>query len=422
MLRWLLRLILLVVVAIAFVLPKGDVRTFSASERAASEHIFSIPGWEIENFLDKWLERVAQVFTGGGTAGREAATERYFELLDRVTELRGERDRAAANPDTAPDELAVIEADLAELIRERRNLRNDTEEFLEATVSGMIRNIGIGGPGWWLWPPVDIRLEAPPYILVTSPRDRIERLNDVLLDPQINAIESELVEERLFSDADRAAAVMPLGGVATYPTFVRDDYDLRTTLNLTAHEWLHGYFFFESLGRNMGASTEMNILTETVASIAGNELGGFAYAAITGETVEPFKRRETKPERSEDSGDGDSEEFSFESFMRETRLKTDELLARGEIVEAEEYMEARRVQLQDHRYYIRVINQAYFAFHGTYGDSPSSISPIGDEVDEFRSLMPDIGEFISQVKGIGSYAEFEALLDAARGGSGPGDR
>ena len=67
--------------------------------------------------------------------------------------------------------------------------------------------------------------------------------------------------------------------------------------------------------------------------------------------------------------------------MRITREHVDQLLAAGEIEEAEAYMEVRRHVFWDNGYMIRRINQAYFAFHGAYNDTPgggaSGTDPVG---------------------------------------------
>ncbi|MFC1916656.1 hypothetical protein ACFLX1_00775 [Chloroflexota bacterium] len=42
-------------------------------------------------------------------------------------------------------------------------------------------------------------------------------------------------------------------------------------------------------------------------------------------------------------------------------------------------MEQKRQYLAEMSYHIRKLNQAYFAFHGTYADKPAFISPIGHE-------------------------------------------
>ncbi len=83
--------------------------------------------------------------------------------------------------------------------------------------------------------------------------------------------------------------------------------------------------------------------------------------------------------------------------MREIRRAVDNYLARGEIEQAEEFMEQKRQFLAAKGYHIRKLNQAYFAFHGTYADSPTSISPIGVELKELRSQSTSLKDFLETV-------------------------
>ena len=80
--------------------------------------------------------------------------------------------------------------------------------------------------------------------------------------------------------------------------------------------------------------------------------------------------------------------------MRATRLRVDELLASGMIDKAEAYMEERRQFLADNGYYIRKLNQAYFAFHGSYADSAASVSPIHGQLEAVRQASDSLGEFV----------------------------
>ncbi len=73
-------------------------------------------------------------------------------------------------------------------------------------------------------------------------------------------------------------------------------------------------------------------------------------------------------------------------------------------------MEARRVELLDHNYQIRKINQAYFAFHGTYAESPSSTSPIARYLWDLREQVDSVGELVKLLRLLGTYNEFEELL------------
>ena len=222
--------------------------------------------------------------------------------------------------------------------------------------------------------------------------------------------EREKIEQQLLDDANLSGIVLGTGGVATFPTVIPEDQDLLSTLDVAAHEWLHAYLIFQPLGRAYWKSDDLTTLNETLANLFGEEVGRAAYERVTGETLpppEPFIP-ETPP------AEDDPDAFSFRVFMRETRLRTDDLLAAGDIDGAEAYMEQRRVELQDHGIFIRKINQAYFAFNGSYGDNPASVSPIGNQVQEFRKYVENAGELVKAIQGAGSYDDFLERLDGER--------
>ena len=97
--------------------------------------------------------------------------------------------------------------------------------------------------------------------------------------------------------------------------------------------------------------------------------------------------------------------------MRQTREKVDAMLADGRIEDAEAYMEERRHLFLANGYPIRKLNQAYFAFYGTYADLPAAVSPVGDQVMRFRERVPDLGDFIRAVSEFSSYDEFVNALE-----------
>jgi hypothetical protein len=57
-------------------------------------------------------------------------------------------------------------------------------------------------------------------------------------------------------------------------------------------------------------------------------------------------------------------------------------------------MEQKRQYLDTRGYHIRKLNQAYFAFHGTYADRPTSISPIGRELKKLRNQSASLKDFL----------------------------
>ena len=171
----------------------------------------------------------------------------------------------------------------------------------------------------------------------------------------------------------------------------------------TAHEWLHHWFFFRPLGQHFWDNAQMTTLNETAATLGGQTIGDRAYTAMTGRTVS----RDLQPTSSPD-------QLEFEAEMRKTRVTTEELLAQGKIEEAEAYMEERRRFLAANGHFIRKINQAFFAFHGSYATSPASISPIESQLKELQDRSASLEEFIRTVAQFGSYEEFLDHLEGGR--------
>ena len=151
----------------------------------------------------------------------------------------------------------------------------------------------------------------------------------------------------------------------------------------------------------------MSSLNETVADMVGQEVGALAYARLTGEAM-PVRSPGEPPEPCP------QEQFCFQQEMHQTRLHVDELLAQGKVEEAEAYMEQRRLLFVANGYYIRKLNQAYFAFHGTYADSPASVSPIYQQLLEVRQASLSLGAFVHAVQSVSTYDEFTALLQRLR--------
>jgi hypothetical protein len=89
------------------------------------------------------------------------------------------------------------------------------------------------------------------------------------------------------------------------------------------------------------------------------------------------------------------------------------LLAAGNVVEAELLMETRRQEFAAQGYYIRKINQAYFAYLNLYAGeagSPAAVNPIGPKVDDLRRRTGSLQRFVQEVGDVTSAAELDALL------------
>jgi hypothetical protein len=73
-------------------------------------------------------------------------------------------------------------------------------------------------------------------------------------------------------------------------------------------------------------------------------------------------------------------------------------------------MEEKRLQLASHGYYIRKLNQAYFAFYGTYASSPGSVSPIGSGLKALRQKSDSLKSFVEQIS---SMTDADEIIEAS---------
>jgi hypothetical protein len=73
-------------------------------------------------------------------------------------------------------------------------------------------------------------------------------------------------------------------------------------------------------------------------------------------------------------------------------------------------MQIRRQLFEENGYHIRKLNQAYFAFHGSYGTGAAATSPIGPKLQQLRALCPDLQTFLAAVRWFTSEADLDQAL------------
>ncbi|UCC17056.1 MAG: YIP1 family protein [Dehalococcoidales bacterium] len=277
-----------------------------------------------------------------------------------------------------------------------RAMENTVELILENQVEKILNKQNI-----FSFPPVNIKLDTMPKLLVVSPRDRIESIREIMLDYDLSIADSEDIEINM--DAlNVSSLVVRLGGFGgAYPSFVVNDASLQYTVSTTVEEWVHQYLVFRPLGFRyvldlLGLSRDYEIATinETVAGIISDEISTMILDQYYPEHKEPEKQPS-----------------DFDLEMREIRLKVDDYLAKGKIKVAEEFMEKMRQQLVLKGYLLRKLNQAYFAWHGTYADEPSSVSPIGIELRQLREQSDSIKEFLEVVSEITSRQDLKDKIE-----------
>jgi hypothetical protein len=286
------------------------------------------------------------------------------------------------------------------LQQQRDSLATQAEFVLESQVRATLNSLGIYNPLDGIlglkstFPPVKLRLQEPPKLLVVSPRGQIERLATVTLNNNMSLNDINKLEDAV-SALGVSALVVDLGGIATYPSFVANCYGLQFALSTAVEEWCHQYLFFRPLGfryglEEMGFNEPDYIVTmnESLAGMVSDEVASVIYNKYYASYYPPAS-----------SSVGDTSGFKFDTFMHDTRLQVDSMLAQGQVTQAEAYMEQRRLILAAHGYLIRKLNQAFFAFYGSYADQPGFENPIADNLTTLRDKSATLAAFLEQASG-----------------------
>jgi hypothetical protein len=291
-------------------------------------------------------------------------------------------------------------------------LQNKVETIIELQIRAVLRQNGIINPFDSVFrvnfPPIAFELAEPPHLLVISPRNQIDRIRDVLLLQNMTTDQMNNIENQVEASGYSALAV-ELGGLGvTYPTFVNSNSSLHDVLNAATEEWVHQYLAFKPLGFRyvldlLGISRNQDIITmnESLAGIVSSEIGDEVYNKYY---ASYFPASNNPP-----STISSAPAFDFNAAMRKIRQNVDAYLAAGQIDQAEQYMNEQRNYLQTQGYYIRKLNQAYFAFYGTYADTPAYIDPIGTAIQDIRNQRSSLKDFLNAVDHVTSVSQLDKL-------------
>jgi len=366
------RLPLVFVAAVALALA-----AFAWSDARAGD-AFDFVRWERATVTNKWLHLLGSPLRDD--LDHDQALARYFALDDYTTE-------------------------------QARKLENVVEAAIEGRIDRIVAELGIDGrlplPGS-VFPPVDVELASSPRALVTSSRNLIERIDTDLLRPDITldaAVALEVSAEQ--EDRSISALVVGTGGVATYPAVLKQGRSYARTLSTAAHEWVHHYLTFYELGFRYNNSSDLRTINETVADIVGDEIAAIALERFG----DPTRSEEPPaPDTATSPAEPTPPAVDHDALLRDLRLEVDDLLEAGQVEDAEARMEAVRLELCEANYCLRRINQAYFAWYGTYAAREDAVDPLGDQLRELREQTGSLDAFLSAIRGVGSRAEVEALL------------
>jgi hypothetical protein len=389
-------LLLVTAVASAVLLLRGGGPSDPIS-KASAPFRYDLAGWEVRHVLNRWLYKVGHLFDDGPSVEEENETlQRYFALAAEVASL--EREVAEGGDEPLPSTLDDKRT-------ERQRLENEVETILEKRVSRVVEDEGLTtslplfSEVHFVFPPLDFEFDQPPRVLVISPRECISLDRAILLRRGLTSEQVAALEEETAASG-ASSLVVSISGIATYPSTVPEHASYEKVLETVAHEWLHQYLFFHPLGSHYFDSDTLRTLNETVANIGGREIADLVQQRF------PLPQSDFVAAASE----REEPRIDFRAEMHALRLEVDRLLSEGKVGEAEALMEEKRKFLAENGFYIRKINQAYFAFHGLYGDTPASSSPIGPKMLDLRRLSPSLGDFIRSVAEITSEEELDRLL------------
>jgi hypothetical protein len=385
--------------------PLDQVRRYTRQEE------FEFVGWT----LDALAVKVGQFGLGVSTRiqeeNRKSLVLEYFEELKQAQQLEQQLEGILADPnlEDRDQQANTLRAQWSTVRSKLNQYQPFVESILQEQVSSILTEVGLG-VGGKIFPPVSFKFTQLPLALIVSPRDEIRQEANIPLIPSLTLDEKIALEDKVANNLDLSTLVVNIGGIGIYPTMVLESTSLSWVVETIVHEWVHNYLTLRPLGLNYETSTELRTMNETVASLLGDELGyqvlkhyypEFAPQRVTTSTVAPEPSSDEPPA------------FDFRVEMHETRVKVDALLAEGLIEEAEGYMEARRLVFWENGYRIRKLNQAYFAFHGAYADTPQGPAgedPVGDAVRKFWDQLDSPVEFLIRMSWMNDFSDLERAL------------
>lgn len=423
--RWFRRLVALLILVLVLQYstpPLGE--DWMAITLLASGQQFDYIGWELRALATK----TAQTFWGiqpfMEEGERTAFVRQYMADLATAQGLENQVQLIYGDPAVADPVLAT-----ADLRAQRDRLRDDLERrqpLAEAILEGQVaavlieQGFGVGGQ---LLPPISMHFTQMPNVMVISPRDTIRFEMSINLNP-MPVDEQAALEDRIDAERNVSTLIAPLGGIALFPAMILETSSIQYALQTFAHEWVHHYLFMFPLGLNYDFASETRIINETTAELFGIEVGRLVLERYYPDLVPP-----PPPEPSTITGDDidadatptpeptpDPRAFDFGRELNETRVMVDKLLAQGRITEAETYMEKRRQYFLANGYFIRKLNQAWFAFYGGYQVGTPGVAgddPIGPSIQTLRSASPSLHAWVTTMTGITTRQQLVAAAEAA---------
>lgn len=428
------QLILILALCLGLVLPLGgsavDLSSQATRIRAFTRVVeFDYVSWTVSALGSKLTGRLL----GGGRYlsvedGNQLVVD-YLALRDDSVRLESELRDLLADPSGAPPEEKVqeVRTRLAEKQAKLDALRPLVEDYIQRQISLALEDLGL--PRWFSpFPPVLYHAEPQAYALIVSPREEIRQAANLMLRPGLTLDQRIALENRIEEQLDLSALVVGVGGVGLYPAMIIETGSINWLYQVIGHEWTHNFLTLRPLGINYFSSPELQTINETVADLSAQEVlravQSRYYPGLLPEDSPQQASEQVQTEHPPDRtirekqlevmGDG---RFDFRFEMHITRVMVDRLLREGRIAEAENYLDLRREFFWKNGYPIRKLNQAYFAFYGSYAAQPGGATgadgaDLGSQLRALKAALPGYRQFMREVAWMWKLEQFQETFEA----------
>jgi len=395
------------------------IRSYSRS------YEFDYVSWTVSALRQKLTQSSLKVYRYiPAEEGRQIVLD-YLNLRNKINQAQDRLISVLSDPqlENRDQAAAVIKEELAEMRSRREATAPFVEQIIQGQMNHALTNLGLSAGGQ-LIPPVLYRSEPDSYALIVSPRDEIRQSVNLMLIRNLTLDEIVHLEEAIEKELDLSALVVGIGGVGLYPSMVIETSNLDWLIHVIGHEWTHNFLTIRPLGANYNTSPELTTINETIADLSADDIQRETFLlyypeflpaeSVVEESVAEESEESPPPEPPDPVPEG--EVFDFRAEMHITRLEVDRLLADKEIEEAETYMETRRLFFWENGYLIRKLNQAYFAFHGSYAAAPGGAADaegvdLGSQLRELKANAPSYAAFMREVAWKWRLDQFQILFE-----------
>ncbi len=384
--------------------------------RVTSPYGFNYLGWEVRSAG----EALARTFKSrSDLASGSDVVRQYFSLNDKAAGIRYDMDGITIAG--KPGDLAALQAQLDAIDTQKQTIESEVERVLAGQIQQVLADEGIYNPFLPVrvsFPMVSFRLNMPPGTLIISPLDHISLDRAIMLRQGLDITDAEKIEEQVGALGVSSIVMEPGGFGAIYPTMIDEYSSLEPAIILAIHEWMHQYTVFRPLGflfllnvLGIRPDYQIDTMNETLNDMVAGEVGTAVMARYYPAVAASHFQRMSFIHQAYDF---------YDDEMSAIRAAVDDFLSREEIAQAEQYMEEKRQELVANGYYIRKLNQAYFAFSGSYADT-SPTQTLSQLAYSFTSAWTtqEIGQGLSMAR---SQSEsLKSFLDRVSSMTSPDD-